>query len=132
MYIFLCTYRPRSVNAKRTDKFQKEDEKFAEAELKSQHIIEAYHFLVSISPETHSHNADVYNQMTATCGINDFSYKGQTLKITFHGGAVYEYFGVSNNIYNKFLNSPTQTRFARRHIFHSFIYRNVSKNTAVH
>ena len=34
------------------DKFQAGDEKAVEAELKSQQIIDGYHFLVSIAPET--------------------------------------------------------------------------------
>lgn len=111
------------------DKFQKGDELFAEAEVKSKTIIEAYHFLVSISPETHAHHAEAYALTTNTLGIDDFVYKGQTLKVTFQGGSIYEYFGVPKNIYNKFLSSSTQARFARRHIFHSYIYRSVNKNS---
>lgn len=67
------------------DKFQKGDELFAEAEVKSKTIIEAYHFLVSISPETHAHHAEAYALTTNTLGIDDFVYKGQTLKVTFQG-----------------------------------------------
>ena len=114
------------------DKFQNDDEQFKMAEMKSKHIIEAYHFLVSVSPETHSQHAEEYNQITASHGIDDFSYKGTTLRITFHGGSVYEYFGVPKSTFNKFLNSPIQARFARRHIFHSYLYRNVSKKSEVH
>ena len=111
------------------DKFQETEEKEA-AELKSKTIIEAYHFLVSISPDTHSVNSEEYELTTTTSGIEDFLYKGQTLKVTFQNGSVYEYFGVQKNTYNKLLNSPTATRFARRHIFHSHIYRNVMKQHA--
>jgi curved DNA-binding protein CbpA len=111
------------------DKFQQDDERLAEAELKSKKIIEAYHFLVSISPETHTLNAEAYTLTTTTSGVDDFTYKGQTLKITFQDGSIYEYFGVPKNIYNKLINSSTQARFARRHIFHSYTYRNVTKLT---
>ena len=62
--------------------------------------------------------------------IDDYTYKGQTLKITFQDGSVYEYFGIPKNIYNKFMNSSTILRFARRHIFYAYTYRNVSKQTA--
>ena len=61
---------------------------------------------------------------------HDYVYKGQTLKITFQDGSVYEYFGIPKNIYNKFIGSATLVRFARRHIFYSYIYRNVSKQAA--
>jgi curved DNA-binding protein CbpA len=109
------------------DKFIENDERKAEAEIKSKRIIEAYHFLVSISPETHALNAEEYALTTTTSGIDDFSYKGQNLKITFQDGSVYEYFGVPKSVYTKLVNSPTPSRFARRHIFDSHSYRNVSK-----
>ena len=109
------------------DKFPDDEIRRAECELKSKEIIEAYHFLVSISPETHAINEAEYEQTTTSSVIDDFSYKGQTLKITFQNNATYEYFGVPKNTYNKFLNSPTQARFARRHICYSFNYRNISK-----
>ncbi|HET7819452.1 MAG TPA: KTSC domain-containing protein [Bacteroidia bacterium] len=110
------------------DKFQDEALK-AEAEIKSKTIIDAYHFLVSISPETHALNAEEYARTINTSGIDDFLYKGQTLKVTFQDGSVYEYFGVSKNIYNKLINSSTPARFARRHIFESCIYRKAAKQT---
>jgi molecular chaperone HscB len=111
------------------DKFRDGDEKMAEAEAKSKEIIEAYHFLVSISPETHEQNLEEYTNTTNTSGIEDFIYKGQTLKIIFQNGSVYEYFSVPKSVYNKLVNSPTISRFARRHIFFSYKYRNISKNT---
>lgn len=109
------------------DKFQEGDERKAEAESKSKSIIEAYHFLVSISPETHINNEEEYTNTTSSSGIDNFMYKGQTLKIIFQDGSVYEYFGVPKNIYSKLVNSSTIARFARRHIFFSYTYRNVSK-----
>jgi DnaJ-class molecular chaperone len=112
------------------DKFIGDDEAKAAAEDKSKNIIEAYHFLVSISPETKAFNLENYTNITNTCGIDDYSYKGQTLKITFQDGSVYEYFGIPKNIYNKFIGSATLARFAKRHIFYSYTYRNVSKQTA--
>ena len=111
------------------DKFTENDERKAEAELKSKTIIEAYHFLVSISPETHAATLEDYTLTTTSAGIDDFLYKGQTLKITFQDGSKYEYFGVPKNTYNKLINSPNMARFARRHIFDSYIYRNVFKPT---
>ncbi len=112
------------------DKFTDDEERKAEAEDKSKNIIEAYHFLVSIAPETKAFNLEEYTQTTNNSGIEDYEYKGQTLKISFQDGSVYEYFGIPKNIYNKFLNSSTLLRFARRHIFYSYTYRNVSKQTA--
>ena len=108
------------------DKFTEEERK-AEAELKSKEIINAYHFLVSISTETHALNKEEYTLTITSSGIDDFVYKGQTLKVTFQNGSIYEYFGVSKNIYEKLLNSSTQARFARRHIFDSYTYRKATK-----
>ncbi|HNO71213.1 MAG TPA: KTSC domain-containing protein, partial [Bacteroidia bacterium] len=99
----------------------------AQADIKSKEIISAYHFLVSISPETHAINKEEYLATISTSGIDDFIYKGQTLKVTFQNGSVYEYFGVPKNVYNKLINSSTQARFARRHIFESYTYRKSSK-----
>ena len=112
------------------DKFADEELK-ADAEAKSKTIIEAYHFLVSISPETHAASLEDYKLTSATSGIDDFLYKGSTLHITFNDGSKYEYFGVQKNTYNKLINSGNLARFARRHIFDSHIYRNVFKPTVV-
>ncbi|MBA3680574.1 MAG: KTSC domain-containing protein [Bacteroidetes bacterium] len=113
------------------DKFLNDDILKSEAETKSKIIIEAYHFLVSISPETHASTLEDYTLTTTTSGIDDFLYKGQTLKITFQNGSKYEYFGVPKNTYNKLINSGNLARFARRHVFGSYIYRNVFKPTAL-
>jgi len=110
------------------DKFRESDEKLAEAEAQSKRFIEAYHFLVSIAPETHAANAAEYEQLITTVPIEDYDYKGETLKIIFQNGAVYEYYGVPKSIFNKMGGAATLPRFARRHIFHSYkYYRNVSK-----
>ena len=113
------------------DKF-KEGEEQAAAEIKSKEIIEAYHFLVSISPETHALNTERYTQTTTDCFIDDFSWKGHALKVTFQDGSTYEYFGVPRSIYIKLVNSDTQGRFVRRHIINgNYTYRNLSKNAAI-
>lgn len=112
------------------DKFVDDEERKEEAALRSKEIIEAYHFLVSISPDTHINNQEEYLNTITNSGIDDFEYRGQTLKVTFQNGSVYEYFGVQKNVYNKLINSSTITRFARRHIFDSHVYRKVSKQTA--
>ena len=113
------------------DKFQEGDPKLKEAEVKSKSIIDAYHFLVSISPETHEQTLGEYTETITTNAIEDYQYKGLTLKVTFQNGSTYEYFGVQKNVYNKLNSSPTLARFARRHIFNSYVYRNVSKATVV-
>lgn len=113
------------------DKFIDDNVKKEEAELKSKQIIEAYHFLVSISPETHVANEEVYTLTTANSAIEDLHYKNSILKITFQDGSAYEYFGVPKNIYNNLVNSANMARFARRHIYNSYVFRNVSKTTLV-
>ncbi len=109
------------------DKIVNDEERKAAAEVKSEKIITAYHFLVSIAPETHLANAAEYKRITTTLHVEDFEYKGTTLKITFAEGIVYEYFEVPKSVYIKMVNSPTIARFGRRHVYESYIYRNVSK-----
>jgi len=109
------------------DKIQDNEDLKAQAAVKSKVIIEAYNLLVGIAPETHLANAEEYTRITTTSIIEDFDYKDETLKIIFQDNVVYEYFGVPKNTYVKLVNAPSLPRFAKRHIFHSFTYRNVSK-----
>ena len=111
------------------DKFiENNDEKLA-AEAKSKEIIEAYHFLVSISPETQAQYINEYTNTTLTSSITDYSFTAQTLKITFFDGSCYEYFDVPKNIYVKLVNADSPGRFARRHIYNSYVYRNITKQS---
>ena len=112
------------------DKFQESAEAKLAAEEKSKHIIEAYHFLVSIAPETLSQTQEEYNTTTGTCGIQDFEYQSQVLKIYFTDESVYEYFDVPKEVYRKLINADSPGRFARRHIFNTFVYRSVNKLVA--
>ena len=101
------------------------------AEAKSRHIIEAYHFLVSIAPETRALTLEAFTATTNTAGVTDFEYKSETLQINFANGNSYEWFGVPNALYVKMVNAPALGRFARRHIYGSFPYRAVSSAEAV-
>lgn len=111
------------------DKFQDNDEAKLEAEEKSKTIIEAYHFLVSIAPETRQQLLAEYTETITASNIADFEYKSQTLQVTFYDGAVYEYFDVPKAIYIKLVNADSPGRFARRHIFNEYVYRNINKRT---
>ena len=111
------------------DKFQEGDDKAVEAEVKSREIIDGYHFLISIAPETKAKYLEEYTQ---TCtgvgaGIHNFQHKGLLLEVTFSDGTTYEYFGVPKKVYQKMVNSEKQMRFAKRSIFNSYLYRK-SKN----
>lgn len=106
------------------DKFQDEQQR-AEAEAMSTRIIEAYKFLESVHPETHKANATEFDATVAT-NIATWHYQHQTLHVTFGDGSVYEYYGVPANVYNKFVGTNGQPRFARRHIFGAFPARKVS------
>jgi len=112
------------------DKFQEEAEK-AEAEQRSRQIIDAYHFLVSIAPETIASNLEEYNTIINESNITDFRHKGLLLEITFLDGTTYEYFGVPKNIYVKMVNADKLMRFARRNIFNSYLYRKTKKSLEV-
>lgn len=109
------------------DKFQANDEKAHEAELKSRQIIDGYHFLVSIAPETISTNLDQFNETTAS-PIIDWQHKGLVLEMTFLDGNTYEFFGVDKALYIKFSQSDKLTRFAKRNIFSNYTYRKIKKN----
>jgi DnaJ-class molecular chaperone len=112
------------------DRFHDNHEQKLEAEEKSKTIIEAYHFLVSIAPETREQTLVEYTATTANSNIADFDYQKQILTIKFFDGAEYEYFNVPRNTYIKLVNADSPGRFARRHIFNEFIYRSTSKLVA--
>ena len=112
------------------DKFQDNPDGKLEAEEKSKKIIEAYHFLVSIAPETRTRTLDVYTETITNAGIVDFEYKSELLSISFSDGSVYEYYGVPKAVYVKLINAETPARFARRHIYQEYIYRSTSKLVA--
>ena len=109
------------------DKIQDNEEAKLAAEEKSKLVIEAYHFLVSIAPETIIATLEEYTKTTTTSNIADINYKGKRLRIDFTDGSGYEYYGVPENTFSKLINADSQGRFARRHIYTSFLYRNVSK-----
>ena len=108
------------------DKFQAGDEKANEAELKSRQIIDGYHFLVSIAPETKAANLDEYNE-TINSPIIDWQHKGLLLEVTFLDGNTYEFFGVNKALYIKLCQSDKISRFAKRNIFNSYTYRKIKK-----
>ena len=110
------------------DKFQEEAKK-EEAGLKSQKIIDAFHFLVSIAPETKEANLEEYTITTSKSSISNFHHKGQLLEISFTDGTTYEYFGVNKNVYTKFIQSGNETRFAKRNIYNTYLYRKSKKAT---
>ncbi|TYB74302.1 KTSC domain-containing protein [Bizionia myxarmorum] len=105
------------------DKFQNGDALQEEAEIQSRKIIDGYHFLVSIAPETLESNLDNYNETITNSGISDFQHKGLLLEITFLDGSTYEYFGVTKPVYIKMINSDKLNRFAKRSIYPNYLYR---------
>ena len=111
------------------DKFQVEEERKA-AEAKSAKLIESYHFLVSVNPETHEATITEYTATTTDASINDFEYKSEILRVVFSDGNEYEYYGVPKAIYVKLVNADTPDRFARRHIYTNYLYRSLSKIVA--
>jgi DnaJ-class molecular chaperone len=110
------------------DKFQDGDDKQEEAEEMSRKIIDGYHFLVSIAPETKAANLSEYKETITNTGIADFNHKGQVLEVSFIDGTTYEYFGVSKPLFIKMINTDKQYRFAKRNIFESFLYRKSKKD----
>jgi DnaJ-class molecular chaperone len=112
------------------DKFQDDDPLKIEAEQMGRQIVDGYHFLVSIAPETKEANLASYQQTIMECGIMDFKHKGLLLEITFSDSTSYEYFGVNANVFKKFVNSDKQVRFAKRFIYEVYLYRKSKKGTS--
>jgi hypothetical protein len=110
------------------DKFQNGDALQEEAEINSRKIIDGYHFLVSIAPETIASHLGDYTETITNSGIADYTHKGLLLEITFQDGTTYEYFGVTKQVYIKMINSNTINRFAKRTIYPNYTYRK-SKRT---
>ncbi len=121
------TYR-RLVKEWHPDKFQEGDVRREEAEVHSRSIIDGYHFLVSIAPETLAANRDAYTETISNSGIAEFIHNGLVLEITFSDGTTYEYFGVTKPIYIKMVNANKLNRFAKRSIYPKYTYRK-SKRT---
>jgi hypothetical protein len=108
------------------DKFAGNDEGLKAAEEDSVKIIEAYHFLVSINPETIKNNLPEYNETIAKCTILDYRFTDGVLKVDFSNGSIYEYLTMPKAIYVKMVNAESPGRFAKRHVFNAFPYRKVS------
>jgi hypothetical protein len=111
------------------DKFMDEEKK-AEAEVVSTKIIDGYHFLVSIAPETKEANLEAYKTTITEFQVADWHHKSMLLEVTFTDGNTYEYFGVNKILFGKFVNARSMNNFGKRNIFNSFIYRK-SKKAAV-
>ncbi|RZL12662.1 MAG: KTSC domain-containing protein [Pedobacter sp.] len=112
------------------DRFNDDAEAKLNAEAQSKLIIEAYHFLVSIAPETRAQSFADYTLTTTTSNIADFEFKQQVLRIDFQDGNSYEYFDVPKAIYVKLVNADSPGRFARRHIYNNYVDRSCSKLVA--
>ena len=96
------------VNECHPGKFQDWDAMQEEAEMNGQEIIDIYHFLVSIAPET----KEAYTETITNYGTANYHFKDFLLEITFLDGTTYEYFyeyfGVTKPIYIKMDNSKNK------------------------
>jgi curved DNA-binding protein CbpA len=99
----------------------------ATAEEKSKTIITAYHFLVSIAPETMEKDKAEYTKTITESNVADYHFEDTVLYVTFLDGNKYEYFGVPRSVYVKMVNAESPARFARRHIFSTYTYRSAMK-----
>jgi hypothetical protein len=108
------------------DKFQNQEEK-DEADIMSTQIIDGYHFLVSIAPETKEANLEAYKKTITEFQVADWHHKSMLLEVTFTDGNKYEYFGVNKILFGKFINAKSMNNFGKRNIFNSFTYRKSMK-----
>lgn len=109
------------------DKFQNGDALQEEAEIQSRKIIDGYHFLVSMAPETKEKNRPAYLETTSNSPIADYQHKGLLLVITFTNGSTYEYFGVTKQVFQKMMHAGNLNRFAKRNIYSKYIYRKTKR-----
>lgn len=105
------------------DKFVDDEEGKQNAEAISKSVIEAYHFLVSINPETQEKYKEEYTETISKSNIQEFFFEKQILKIQHLNGKMFEYIGVPRNTYIKMVNADSPSRFARRHVYGKFVYR---------
>ena len=108
------------------DKFQ-DPQKKLEAEEKTKRIIDAYHFLVSIAPDTKESNLEEYTETITNSRVINYHHKSMLLEVEFADGNTYEYFGVNRKLFNKFINARSINNFGKRHIFNSFLYRKAKR-----
>ena len=108
------------------DKFQDDAQGLSAAEEKSKAVIEAYHHLVSINPETIEQGLPEYRETIANANITDYFYENIRLNVTFSNGSSYEYISVPKATYIKMVNADSPGRFAKRHIFNAFPYRKLT------
>ena len=104
------------------DKFQDEQKKI-EAEEKTVIIIDAYHFLVSIAPQTIENNVEEYTETITNSRVTNYNHKSLLLEVNFADGNTYEFFGVNKKLFNRFIKAKSIGNFGRRHIFNAFLYR---------
>lgn len=119
------TYR-NLVKENHPDKFVDETAKLESEEISTK-IIDGYHFLVSIAPETREANLDEYKTTISEFQVADWRHKSMLLEVTFTDGNTYEYFGVSKILFGKFVNAKSMNNFGKRNIFNSFLYRKIKK-----
>lgn len=105
------------------DKFQGDDAGLKAAEEQSKSIIEAYHQLVSINPETIEQLKPEFMATIANATIKDYKFVEGRLVIDFSNGSVYEFISVPKATYIKMVNADSPSRFAKRHIFNAFPWR---------
>lgn len=105
------------------DKFQGDEQGLKAAEENSKNIIEAYHFLVSINPETIKQNLPEYTETITKASITDYKFVEGRLIINFSNGSVYEYISVPKATYVKMVNADSPGRFAKRHILSAYTWR---------
>ncbi|WP_160137338.1 KTSC domain-containing protein [Chryseobacterium sp. c4a] len=112
------------------DKFINDEAGRLEAEAKSKSVIEAYHFLVSINPETQEKYKEEYTETITQSNIQDFYLEKSILTVLHLNGKTYEYMGVPRNTYIKMVNADSPSRFARRHIYGNFVFRKAGEAMA--
>ena len=90
-------------------------------------IIDGYHFLVSIAPETKEANLEDFTKTITDFKVDDYHHKSMLLEVTFTDGNTYEFFGVNKKMFLRFVNAKSINNFGKRNIFNKFLYRKSKK-----
>jgi hypothetical protein len=67
----------------------------------------------------------MYRTPVSSSNISSIGYDQQTgtLEVEFHSGDIYQYFNVSDYLYNGLMNAASKGQFLNEHIRHSYRYQ---------
>jgi len=68
---------------------------------------------------------DRYNVASSNISSIGYDPTTETLEVEFFDGAVYQYYGVPQNMYDQIMNEPSKGRFLNTYIKNAYAYSRV-------